>query len=252
MSIRTEARGFCPACGTDRTEPEAHPKLSAPTFVAGGVLVVAGLTWAWVVRGSATMGEMGLGRPASFAAGWTLMMSAMMLPSALPLIYRFGLKSEGSRQWLPATGLLGGTYLAVWLGFGLVLYLIYTALGMPWPNQSTVGATAIALAALYGLTPLKRAGQARCRELCALHEPQPVNLLRAGALSGFRYGLSCLACNAFLMAAMLVLGMANLGWALLVSTLAVLYRLVPRPGQRYELLVSVVLAVVAVAYLRAA
>ena len=195
------------------------------------------------------MGGTGLGPPGSFAAGWTLMMAAMMLPSALPLLYRFGQEVEGRRHWPLAVGLLGATYLAVWLGFGLVLYLIYTALGMPWPNQPTVGAAVIGLAAIYGLTPLKQAGQARCRELCALHEPLPFNLLRAGAVAGFRYGLSCVGCNALLMTAMLAVGMTNLGWAVLVSIFAVLYRFVPRAGMRYELLVSLTLGAAAVAYL---
>jgi predicted metal-binding membrane protein len=182
-------------------------------MLAGGVLLVAGLAWVWVIRGSMAMGGTGLGPPGSFASAWTLMMAAMMLPSALPLLYRFGQEMQRRRHWPLAAGLLGGTYLAVWLGFGLVLYVVYAALGMPWANQPIVGAAAIGLAAIYGLTPLKQAGQARCRELCALHEPLPFNLLRAGAVAGVRYGISCLGCNALLMAAMLAVGMTNLAWA---------------------------------------
>jgi predicted metal-binding membrane protein len=231
------------------SEPGARLKLSAPALVASGVLLVAALAWVWIVRGSMPMTGLRLGPPASFAAVWTVMMAAMMLPSALPLLYRFGQEAEGRAQWLPATGLLTATYLAVWLGFGLLLYLAYAALGMPWPNQPIVGAAAIGLAALYGLTPLKRAGQARCRQLCALHQALPFNLLRAGVVAGFRYGLSCLGCDALLMMAMLAVGMTNLAWAVLVSILAVLYRFVPRPGLRYELLVSLALAGAAVAYL---
>jgi predicted metal-binding membrane protein len=235
-----------------RSEPGAHFDPSAPALVAGGVLLVAALAWVWVVRASMAMAGMGLGPLASFAAVWTVMMAAMMLPSALPLLYRFAQEGEGRRYWFPATGLLAATYLAVWLGFGLLLYLAYAALGMPWPNKPIVGAAAIALAALYGLTPLKQAGQARCRQLCALHEALPFNLLRAGAVAGFRYGLSCLGCNALLMVAMLAVGMTNLGWAVLASILAVLYRFVPRPGLRYQLLVSLALAAAAVAYLLSA
>jgi predicted metal-binding membrane protein len=217
--------------------------------LCGGVLLVAGLAWVWTIRGSMAMGGMGLGPPGSFAAGWTLMMAAMMLPSVLPLLYRFGQEVERRRHWPLAAGLLGLTYLTVWLGFGLVLYTIYTALGMPWPNQPVIGAAVIGLAAIYGLTPPKQAAQARCRELCALHEALPFNVFRAGAVAGFRYGLSCLGCNALLMAAMLAVGMTNLAWAVLVSAFAVLYRFVPRPGPRYEVLVSLTLGVAAVAYL---
>ena len=51
------------------------------------------------------------------------------------------------------------------------------------------------------------------------------------------------------MTAMLAVGMTNLGWAVLVSIFAVLYRFVPRAGMRYELLVSLTLGAAAVAYL---
>ena len=252
MSTRTDARGFCPACRVLRAAP-ARParqfELSTPAVLAGVVLLIAAAAWAWVLHGSMAMGGMGQGPPGSFAIAWTLMMAAMMLPSALPLMYRFGEGVQRRRRWVFGVAVLGGTYLAVWVGFGLILYLAYTAVGMPWPEQPVVGAAAIGVAAIYGVTPLKRAAQARCRELCALHEPLPFNVLRAGAAAGLRYGVSCLGCNGLLMAAMVAVGMTNLAWAVLVSVLAVLYRLVPMPGLRYEVLVSVGLASVAVVYL---
>jgi len=55
---------------------------------------------------------------------------------------------------------------------------------------------ALVLAGIYGLTPIKRASQARCRELCALHGPLPFNLLRSAVTAGLRYGLSCAGCSA--------------------------------------------------------
>jgi predicted metal-binding membrane protein len=165
------------------------------------------------------------------------------------MVCRFGQEVEGRRHRLAATALMATTYLAVWLAFGVLVYIAYTALRMPWPSQRIAGAVAIGLAALYGLTPLKRAAQARCRELCALHEPLPFDVLRAGGVAGFRYGVSCLGCNAFLMVAMPAVGMTNLAWAAVVAGLAVLYRVIPRPGRRYEFLVSAALAAGAVAYL---
>ena len=59
--------------------------------------------------------------------------------------------------------LLAVTYLGVWLIFGVVCYAIYTAAGMPWPNQAVVVGLALALAGVYSFTPIKRASQARCR-----------------------------------------------------------------------------------------
>jgi predicted metal-binding membrane protein len=176
-------------------------------------------------------------------------MAAMMVPSAVPLIHRFAADSHGRRNWELATGLLTVIYLLIWLGFGIACYVLYIAVGMPSRNPTVVGAVAIGLAAVYGLTPLKRAAQARCRELCALHEPLPFNLLQGAAVVGFRYGVTCVGCNAFLMGVMLVPGMSNLVWALLVSLLAVLYRFLPAPSRRYELTVALALAALAGAYL---
>jgi predicted metal-binding membrane protein len=75
----------------------------------------------------------------------------------------------------------------VWLAFGVVCYALYNAVGMPWPNQGLVGGAALVVAGLYALTPLKRATEAWCRELGALHGPLPFNLMRSAIVSGGRY-----------------------------------------------------------------
>ena len=152
---------------------------------------------AWLL--GIALGASGLGGIASFATIWTVMMAAMMLPSAIPLVYRFARQAEGRRTRPVAVGMLGLVYLAVWLAFGVACYLAYNALGMPWRNQALAGGVALGLAALYALTPLKRISQDRCREVSALHGPLPFNLVRAGAVAGWRYGLSCLGCSAGLM-----------------------------------------------------
>src|SRR5207302_11293283 len=98
---------------------------------------------------------------------------AMMLPSAIPVVLEFARTAGRRRGWQGGTGVLAGTYLGVWLVFGVVCYAVYTALRMPWPNQDVVVGVALALAGVYSASPIKRASQARCRELCALHGPLP-------------------------------------------------------------------------------
>ncbi len=63
--------------------------------------------------------------------------------------------------------------------FGVVWYLVYIAVGMPWPNQTVVGGAPLIVAGLYALSPLKRASESRCRELCAIHCPRPFNVMRS-------------------------------------------------------------------------
>src|SRR2546421_4576881 len=82
--------------------------------------------------------SMGLGPIESFAATWVVMMAAMMLPSAIPVVLEFARTAERRRGWQGAIGVLAVTYLGVWLIFGVVCYAIYTAVRMPWPNQDLV------------------------------------------------------------------------------------------------------------------
>jgi len=193
--------------------------------------------------------DMGLGPIESFAATWVVMMAAMMLPSAIPLVLEFARTAEGRRRWQLATGVLAVTYLAVWLVFGVICYAIYTALEMPWPNQTLVVGAALALAGVYSLSPIKRASQARCRELCALHGPLPFNLLRSAVVAGVRYSLSCVGCSAALMVAMVLLGMASLWWAVLLGVVVLIYKLAPPLRMRYELVLSAALVAFGVTYI---
>src|SRR5207248_26445 len=193
--------GFCPACRVLMKGLDARQELAKPTVAALVVLAVAGVAWAFMVQHSRSMAgmDMGLGPLESFAATWVVMMAAMMLPSATPVVLEFARTAERRRGWQVATGVLAGTYLGVWLLFGVVGYALYTTLRMPWPNQPVVVGLALALAGVYSVSPIKRASQARCRELCALHGPLPFNLMRSAAVAGARYGLSCLGCSAALM-----------------------------------------------------
>ena len=251
------AGGFCPACRLLMRARDARLELAKPTVAALGVLAVAGVAWAAMLHHSRSMAgmegmDMGLGPIESFAVTWVVMMAAMMLPSAIPVVLEFARTAEGRRGWPVATGVLGITYLGVWLLFGVACYAVYTAVGMPWPNQGVVVGVVLALAGVYSVSPIKRASQARCRELCALHGPLPFNLMRSAAVAGVRYGLSCLGCSAALMVAMVLLGMSNLWWGVVLGIVVLVYKLAPPLRMRDELLLSAVLVALGVAYLRMA
>ena len=197
--IRTSRRrGFCPACRLFQTG-DAPQEIAAPALIALAFLVVAALAWALTIVRMSAMDDMamGLGRVCAFVVSWTVMMAAMMFPSATA----HSCSSSLSMRSVAAAGgppplVLGVTYLGVWLAFGIVCYVLYNALGMPWPNQGLIGGAALVIAGLYALTPLKRASEAWCRELCALHGPLPFNLMRSAVVAGARYGFSCLGCSA--------------------------------------------------------
>jgi predicted metal-binding membrane protein len=248
--IRTSRRrGFCPACRLFQ-RGDAPQEIAAPALIALAFLIVAALAWTLTIVASRSMDDMtvGLGSLGPFVAAWTVMMAAMMLPSATPLIFEFARNAEGRRDWRAATALLGVTYVGVWLAFGLVCYALYNSVGMPWPNQGVVAGVAIAIAGLYALTPLKRASEASCRERCALHGPLPFNLMRSAIVVGARYGLSCLGCSAGLMVAMMLIGMSNLVWMIVLAAVVLIYKLAPAPTPRWMFALSAALVALGVTY----
>lgn len=257
-------RGFCPACRLFQSG-DGHQEITAPALIALAFLIVSALAWVVTIQRMGTMddgtmedtamGDMpmadmaaGLGSFGSFTATWTVMMTAMMLPSAMPLLFDFARNSERRRGWWTASAVLGATYLGMWLAFGVICYLLYTAVGMPWSNQGLIGGVALVGAGLYALTPVKRASEALCRERCALHGPLPFNLIRSAVVAGVRYGMSCLGCSAGLMVAMVLIGMADLAWMIVLAAVVLVYKLAPAPSTRVMLAMSGALVALGVLY----
>lgn len=112
------------------------------------VSVVALIAWLAVIAG---VDREGAG-VAGFVAAWTVMMVAMMLPSAAPFVLLF---RRGST--VPATAALAAGYLAVWAGFGFAAWMLHQA-----PMDIPVAAV-LAAAGAYQLTPAKQACLQRCR-----------------------------------------------------------------------------------------
>src|SRR5207244_13043667 len=105
--VRPGRRGFCPACrlGLSGNAPQGSSELAMPALAVAVTLVAAGGAWAYTVAQAGSMSgmAMGLGPWESFAMAWVLMMAAMMLPTAIALIFEFARGSEGRRVWPVAT-----------------------------------------------------------------------------------------------------------------------------------------------------
>ena len=113
IGLTRQARpgGFCPACRVLMRALDARPELAKPMMAAVVVLAVAAVAWAAMIKQSRAMAgmdgmDMGLGPIESFAATWVVMMAAMMLPSAMPVVLEFARTAERRRGWPVATGVL--------------------------------------------------------------------------------------------------------------------------------------------------
>jgi predicted metal-binding membrane protein len=158
-----------------------------------------------------------------FVGGWVLMLSAMMLPTTLPLldIFRRLTAQRADRGWLLTLVVIG--YLAIWTGFALVAHLagwavLTVARQFPWltANAWVVGTAVLATAGLYQFSALKY----RCLDECRAPLSFIVEHWRGARdkwqalLLGIRHGFFCVGCCWCLMLLMFVIGTGNVGWML--------------------------------------
>lgn len=161
---------------------------------------------------------------ALFLTAWTVMTAAMMLPTALPAIATFSRLAGARPGALTRVGLFVLGYLGAWAAFGLAAYLadrpLHLAADLGWipANGSLlIGGSALLLAGVYQLTPLKQMCLSKCRS--------PLSFLmnhwrdgRRGALAlGLRHGAWCVGCCWALMFLMFALGAASLLWMLALT-----------------------------------
>ena len=224
------------------------PAAAALVLAAAGAAVGTVLLARGMEVGPGTMG-MGL---VPFLAVWTLMMAAMMLASVSPVaglyLRRLSAEPRGGVRALRTAALVGG-YLLAWAAFGLVGYLLARAGG--WlvdehPGQAPyVGAAALAVAGLYQLTPVK--------ELCLRHCRSPIGLfLKYSALRGrtrdlqvgLRHGSYCVGCCWGLMVVLVVMGVMNVGWMVLVAVAIAIEKLW-RHGRRFAMATGIALIALA-------
>ena len=161
-----------------------------------------------------------------FAAGWTLMTIAMMLPTTLPLLGSFQRLVAARRDRVQLLALVIGGYLLVWLAFGIVAHAFDLALhrGLDrnaWMLSNTwvFGAGPLLLAGAFQFTRLKYRCLDKCRTPVSFvvqhwHGGEP----RAQALRlGIHHGAFCVGCCWALMLLMFAVGTGNLGWMLLLG-----------------------------------
>jgi predicted metal-binding membrane protein len=160
------------------------------------------------------------------AGGWVLMLSAMMLPTTLPLldIFRRLTARRADQRWLMSLLVIG--YLAIWSAFGLAAHLadrvvLFAAAQSDWlvANAWIIGTAILTAAGLYQFSSLKY----RCLDKCRAPLGFVIEHWRGtrekwnALLLGGRHGAFCVGCCWALMLLMFVVGTANIGWMLILG-----------------------------------
>jgi len=153
-------------------------------------------------------------RPVAFLAGWGVMMTAMMLPSAAPLVRVYGRRGRG-------TLVLG--YLLVWGLTGLPVYAVAATVDlMNVPHAAA--AAVLALAAAYQFTRLKNVCLRSCRS------PLDFIALRWGRgpfRLGIEHGAYCVGCCWALMAVLVGAAAMDLTVAAVIAAVVFAEKVLP-------------------------
>jgi predicted metal-binding membrane protein len=215
------------------------------------LLVAAAAAWVGLVVVARNMGSMpgtmGLG-PASFAAVWVLMMTAMMLPSVAPFAALYT-RTFGDNRTVRLVAFASG-YLLVWSAAAIPAYgLAYLADRAAPGHETAAKVLAVAIFAacgVYQLTPLKDRCLAHCRSPLGFVLKFASYQGRTRDLRvGLYHGAFCLGCCWALMILLIAFGLMNV-IAMVVLAAVVLAEKTWRWGPGLAKAIGVVALVLAV------
>jgi predicted metal-binding membrane protein len=217
-------------------------------IVGAGLAVLVALAWLYISRlataGSGPGMAMTMPEARNWGAGdavllfimWAVMMVAMMLPSAAPVILTFTLVNRRRvEQGRPVarTGVFVAGYVVVWSAYSALAAAGQWALheaallsDMAAVGPRLGGALLIA-AGLYQWTPLKRACLTACRSPLAFLMTQWREGPWGALQMGLRHGAYCVGCCWALMALLFVTGVMNLAWVVVLAGFVLVEKLLP-------------------------
>jgi predicted metal-binding membrane protein len=218
--------------------------------VAGGIIVAIGLGWAWIVPMARDMYGPMTGASAWMMRStwdtphllllwlmWAVMMAAMMLPSAVPLLLLYDgvLRRRGApgRAALQVYA-MGAGYLLVWTLFSIGATVLQRVLSgmlilnpmMEMPNRTAVGATLL-LAGAYQLTPWKAACLSQCRSPLSFVMQRWREGVSGAVRMGVEHGAYCLGCCWALMLLLFAGGVMNLAVIVGLTAIVLIEKVTP-------------------------
>ena len=212
---------------------------AAVTIVWCGSMSAMGMSmpggWTMSMAWIRMPGQTWPGAASSFLAMWIVMMVAMMLPSLVPMLWRYGqaLGRTGTTRRGRLTALVGVGYFFVWTVFGMAAFPLGVALAAVEMRQPAVAravpiavGVVVLIAGAFQFTVWKTRHLACCREI-----PERGHTLRADAGTAWRHGLRlgvhCIYCCAGLMAILLAVGVMDLRAMVVVAGAITVERLAP-------------------------
>jgi predicted metal-binding membrane protein len=222
-------------------------------IVCGCLAAIVILSWLYLIHLNTAMEMSGMDMPGMVMVDtepwgavtvlllfimWTVMMVAMMVPSAAPMILAFltvnKSRSANNRPLAPVGIFLLG-YLAVWTPYSAAATLAEWGLHQATLLSTTMSATSPALnsaifiaAGIFQLTPLKQSCLKHCRSPLSFLMSEWREGAKGAFIMGVRHGAYCMGCCWILMALLFVAGVMNLFWVAVITLLVMAEKVLPK------------------------
>jgi predicted metal-binding membrane protein len=248
---------------TDKWSQRAFFGVSALIFAGAAVLTIVWCAsmsamggmpmpggWTMSMAWMRMPGQTWSGAAATFLGMWVVMMVAMMLPSLVPMLWRYreAVGPAGETRLGRLTALVGVGYFFIWTVFGVAAFplgVVLAAVEMQWPSLAGAVPIAVGVVVLISgsvqFTAWKARHLACCREAPGRGRTLPADAATAWR-HGLRLGLHCSYCCADLMAILLVIGVMDLRAMAVVTAAITVERLAPA-GERVARAVGAVVVV---------
>jgi predicted metal-binding membrane protein len=233
---------------SERTSHRAFGGVSALLFATSAALTIVWCAsmsrmgeitmpgcWTMSMTWMRMPGQTWPGAAASFLGMWVVMMVAMMLPSLIPMLWRYrqAVSKKGETRLGRLTALVGAGYFFVWGVFGMAAFPLGVALSAVEMRQPALArgvpaavGVVVLIAGAYQFSVWKAHHLACCRGTPAFEPALP-----AGSGTAWRHGLSlglhCSLCCAGLMAILLVIGVMDLRAMAVVAAAITVERFAP-------------------------
>lgn len=168
---------------------------------------------------------------------WSIMMVAMMLPSASPMILLFASVNRRRRERaVPSvrTAIFTAGYLGLWIAFSALAALVQWSLhraALLSPDMASAspvfGGVLLLSAGIYQWLPVKNVCLTRCRSPLSFIQTEWREGSAGAVVMGLRHGLFCLGCCWVLMLLLFVAGVMNLIWVAAIAGFILLEKLAP-------------------------
>jgi len=221
------------------------------TIVVIGLMGIAALSWTYMFRIALMEKSMDMGMemakphihawdPLNFVLTfvmWSVMMAAMMIPSASPLIVLVAtINRERRKEHDPfvSTGAFLAGYLAAWTAFSALATVVQWGFQtatlishMLVINNPVFGGALLFGAGVFQWSPLKHACLTRCRSPLGFLMNEWREGTRGALTMGLRHGIYCIGCCWLLMTILFVTGVMNLLWMAIITVFVLLEKIVP-------------------------